>query len=142
MIPPLSYQWQLSHSVNKQFETPKSSNYGGSPEMTLIDSNSKEDHSIMENTYFDTSTMQTLDNLDWQQLQWQISLIESLPPQEADQDDDVSSMALAHFNYAYFYRETEQSQPTPYSQAFQSGEYDWDAEIAAVESYYNQTVHI
>ncbi|KAG1853018.1 hypothetical protein C8R48DRAFT_777373 [Suillus tomentosus] len=141
MIPPTSYQWQLGHSVDEQFETSETTNRGGSSEMTLIDSNSEEDHSIMENAYFDTSesTTQTLDNSDWQQLRWWTSLMESPPPQEADQDDDFSSMTLAHPNYAHFYRETEQSQPTPYSQASQSGGFDWDAEIAAAESYYNQT---
>ncbi|KAG2090112.1 uncharacterized protein F5147DRAFT_658245 [Suillus discolor] len=140
MIPPLSHQWQLGHSVDEQFENPESTtNSGGSPEMTLGDLDSEEDYSITESTYFDTSTMQALDNSDWQQLQWWTSLMESPLPQEADQDDDFSSMALAHPNYAHFYRETGQSQPTSYSQASQSGGFDWDAEIAATESYYNQT---
>lgn len=139
MIPPTSHQWQVSHGVDEQFETPESTNYGGSPEMTLGDSDFKDDHShgIMESAYFDTSTAHALNNSDWQQSWWWTSLMESPPPQ-ADQDDDFSSMALAPPNYAHFYRETRQSQPTPYSQASESGGFDWDAEIAAAELYYNQ----
>ncbi|KAG2055069.1 hypothetical protein BDR06DRAFT_971154 [Suillus hirtellus] len=139
MIPPMSHQWQLSHSVNEQFETPESTNYGGSPEMTLGDKDFKDNHShgIMESTYFDTSTAHALDNSDWQQSRWWTSLMESPLPQ-ADQDDDFLSMALAPPNYTHFYRETGQSQPTPYSQASESGGFDWDAEIAAAELYYNQ----
>ncbi|KAG1889077.1 uncharacterized protein F5891DRAFT_987459 [Suillus fuscotomentosus] len=91
----------------------------------------------MESAYFDTSTAHALDNSDWQQSQWWTSLMES-PPLQADQDDDFSSMALAPPDYAHFYRETGQSQPTPYSQASESGGFDWDAEIAAAELYYNQ----
>ncbi|KAG2055207.1 hypothetical protein BDR06DRAFT_971018 [Suillus hirtellus] len=139
MIPPTSHQWQLSHGVDEQFETPESTNYSGSPEMTLSDEDFKDDrsHGIMESAYFDTSTAHALDNLDWQQLWWWTSLMESPLPQ-ADQDDDFSSMALAPPDYAHFYRETGQSQPTPYSQASESGGFDWDAEIAAAELYYNQ----